>query len=134
MEVFETPGAVSLRIRIPSGRVVIGTTDEAQTEVELSKTIEAGQDVNGRLATVGEEHVYKIALRAGVYDLRPQTAEDTAWNLTAPDGHGLLDGNQQEFMETVAGLKIPAAGTYTLTIRGRGLVGLGAYRFSVIAR
>ena len=37
-------------------------------------------------------------------------------------------------MENVSGLKIPAAGTYTLTVRGRGLVGLGAYTFSVVAR
>lgn len=98
------------------------------------KTIEVGANVSGRIAVVGEEHVYKIALRTGSYDLRPQVAEDTAWNLTAPDGHGLLDANQQEFMENVSGLKIAAAGTYTLTVRGRGLVGLGAYTFSVVAR
>jgi hypothetical protein len=123
--------AVSVRQPMTSGqfRFRIRTVPAA-----TSKTIEVGQDVAGRIGTVGEEHTYRIPLGAGSYDLRPQATEDTAWNLAAPDGRGLLDGNQQEFMETVSGLKIPVAGTYTLTVRGRGLVGLGAYRFSVIAR
>jgi hypothetical protein len=44
MEVFDTPGAVSLHIRIPSGRVVIGTTDEPRTEVDLVPLGRGGQD------------------------------------------------------------------------------------------
>src|SRR5262245_23868146 len=35
MEVFETPGSVSLRFKLPSGRVVVTTADEPQTTVEL---------------------------------------------------------------------------------------------------
>ena len=35
MEVFETPGEVSVQVRIPSGRVVVGTTEAPVTEVEV---------------------------------------------------------------------------------------------------
>ena len=35
MQVFETPGSVSLQIRLPSGRVVVTTADEPRTSVEL---------------------------------------------------------------------------------------------------
>lgn len=34
-EVFETPGSVTLEVRIPTGRVLVGTTDEPRTVVEL---------------------------------------------------------------------------------------------------
>jgi DUF4097 and DUF4098 domain-containing protein YvlB len=35
VEVFETPGEVSVQVRIPSGRVVVGTTEAPVTEVEV---------------------------------------------------------------------------------------------------
>lgn len=35
MEVFETPGEVSVQVRIPSGRVIVGTTEAPVTEVEV---------------------------------------------------------------------------------------------------
>ena len=35
MEIFETPGEVSVQVRIPSGRVVVGTTEAPVTEVEV---------------------------------------------------------------------------------------------------
>jgi Toastrack DUF4097 len=44
MQVFETPGDVSLRIRIPSGRVVVGTTDAPRTEIELVPLGRRGED------------------------------------------------------------------------------------------
>lgn len=44
MEVFETPGDVSLQVRIPSGRVVVGTTDEPRTQVEVVPTGRRGQE------------------------------------------------------------------------------------------
>lgn len=44
MPVFETPGSVTLQIRIPSGRVTVGTSDEPRTEVELVPTGRRGQE------------------------------------------------------------------------------------------
>lgn len=35
MHVFETPGSVSLHIRLPAGRVVVAATEDARTTVEL---------------------------------------------------------------------------------------------------
>ena len=35
MHVFETPGSVSLQIKLPSGRVVVTTADEPRTTVEV---------------------------------------------------------------------------------------------------
>lgn len=44
MPVFETSGSVSVRVRIPSGRVVVTTSDEPRTEVELVPLGRRGQD------------------------------------------------------------------------------------------
>jgi hypothetical protein len=44
MQVFETPGSVSLRIRLPSGRVVVTTVDEPQTTVDVVSTGRRGAD------------------------------------------------------------------------------------------
>ena len=35
MHVFETPGSVSLQVKLPSGRVVVTTADQPQTTVEV---------------------------------------------------------------------------------------------------
>jgi DUF4097 and DUF4098 domain-containing protein YvlB len=44
VEVFETPGEVSLQVRIPSGRVIVGTTDEPRTQVEVVPVGRRGQE------------------------------------------------------------------------------------------
>lgn len=44
MEVFETPGQVTLEVRISSGRVTIGTTDEPRTKVEVVPVGRRGED------------------------------------------------------------------------------------------
>ena len=44
MHNFETPGSVSLQIRLPSGRVTVTTADEPQTSVELISTGRRGPD------------------------------------------------------------------------------------------
>lgn len=44
MHTFETPGSVSLQIRLPSGRVVVTTADEPRTSVELISTGRRGPD------------------------------------------------------------------------------------------
>jgi hypothetical protein len=44
MQVFETPGSVSLQIRLPSGRVVVTTVDEPRTSVDVISTGRRGTD------------------------------------------------------------------------------------------
>jgi hypothetical protein len=44
MPVFETPGSVSLQIKLPSGRVVVTTVDEPRTTVELLPIGRRGSD------------------------------------------------------------------------------------------
>lgn len=44
MQVFETPGSVSLQIRLPSGRVVVTTADEPRTSVDVISTGRRGSD------------------------------------------------------------------------------------------
>ncbi len=44
MDVFDTPGSVSLRFKLPSGRVVVTTADQPQTSVELVPTGRRGSD------------------------------------------------------------------------------------------
>jgi DUF4097 and DUF4098 domain-containing protein YvlB len=44
MQVFETPGSVSLHIRLPSGRVVVTTAEEPRCSVELVPTGRRGSD------------------------------------------------------------------------------------------
>jgi Toastrack DUF4097 len=44
MPVFDTPGSVSLQIKLPSGRVTVTTADEPRTSVELVSTGRRGPD------------------------------------------------------------------------------------------
>jgi len=44
MHEFETPGSVSLQIKLPSGRVAVTTADEPRTSVELISTGRRGPD------------------------------------------------------------------------------------------
>jgi DUF4097 and DUF4098 domain-containing protein YvlB len=54
MPVFDTPGSVSLRVRIPSGRVRVTTADEPRTSVELISS-RRGQDAIDDVAISADE-------------------------------------------------------------------------------
>ena len=64
MQVYETPGSVSLQIKLPSGRVVVTTVDEPRTSVELVSLGRRGRDaleeVSVRLEERGDGHVVTI--------------------------------------------------------------------------
>ncbi len=64
MPVFETPGSVSLQIKLPSGRVVVTTADEPQTTVEVVAVGRRGQDAMDEIEVTMEErlgrHVVKV--------------------------------------------------------------------------
>jgi DUF4097 and DUF4098 domain-containing protein YvlB len=44
MQAFETPGDVTLQVRIPTGRVVVATADQPRTEIELVPVGRRGED------------------------------------------------------------------------------------------
>ena len=57
MQVFETPGSVSLQIKLPSGRVVVTTADEPRTTVEVVALGRRGQDAIDEIdVTMDENH------------------------------------------------------------------------------
>lgn len=57
MQVFDTPGSVSLQIRLPSGRVVVTAVDEPRTSVELVPVGRRGADaIDGVAVTLDEFH------------------------------------------------------------------------------
>jgi hypothetical protein len=67
MPVFETPGSVTLEIRLPSGHVSVTTTDEPKTEVELVPRGRRGQEAADEIAVEARErpggHVISIEKR-----------------------------------------------------------------------
>lgn len=64
MQVFDTPGSVSLQIKLPSGRVVVTTADEPRTSVELVSLGRRGHDALDEVAVRhderGDRHVITI--------------------------------------------------------------------------
>ena len=55
MPVFDTPGSVSLHIRLPGGRVAVTTTDEPRTSIELVPTGRRGSDAVENVEVRAEE-------------------------------------------------------------------------------
>ena len=64
MHVFETPGSVSLQVKLPSGRVLVTTADEPHTTVEIVAVGRRGQDAIDEIEVMMEErlgrHVVKV--------------------------------------------------------------------------
>jgi len=63
MPVFETPGGVSLQIKLPSGRVVIATVDEPRTSVELMPIDRRGSDAVDHVSVSADEHQGRHIIR-----------------------------------------------------------------------
>jgi hypothetical protein len=67
MHAFETPGSVSLHVKLPSGRVLITTADEPRTTVEVVAVGRRGQEAVDDVEVTMEErlgrHVVKIEQR-----------------------------------------------------------------------
>jgi hypothetical protein len=67
MHVFETPGSVSLQIKLPSGRVVVTTADQPQTTVEVVALGRRGQDAIDEIEVSMDErqgrHVVRVDQR-----------------------------------------------------------------------
>jgi DUF4097 and DUF4098 domain-containing protein YvlB len=67
MPTFDTPGSVSLQIKLPSGRVVVTTADEPKTSVDVVSLGRRGQDAVDEIEVTMEErggrHVVRVEQR-----------------------------------------------------------------------
>ena len=67
MPTFDTPGSVSLQIKLPSGRVVVTTADEPKTTVEVVALGRRGQDAIEEIEITMDErsgrHVVRVEQR-----------------------------------------------------------------------
>lgn len=95
MQVFDTPGSVSLQIKLPSGRVEVATADEPRTSVELVAVGRRGPDALDDVLVTAEErggrHVVRIErqdrLRWGPIQI--SAGPDIEVRVTCPPGTDL---------------------------------------------
>jgi len=67
MPTFDTPGSVSLQIRLPSGRVVVTTADEPTTTVEIIPLGRRGQDAIDEIEVTVDERAGRHVVRIEQY-------------------------------------------------------------------
>lgn len=72
MPTFETPGSVSLQIKLPSGRVVVTTADEPRTTVEVVALGRRGQDAIDDIEITMDE-------RSGRHFIRVEQRDRFRW-------------------------------------------------------
>jgi hypothetical protein len=95
MPVFDTPGSVSLHIRLPSGRVRVTTADEPRCSVELVPTGRRGSDAVENVRISAEEragrHVITIEEKDRIRwgPLRITWGPDIEVRITCPPGSDL---------------------------------------------
>jgi DUF4097 and DUF4098 domain-containing protein YvlB len=95
MQVFETPGSVSLQIRLPSGRVVVTTADEPRTSVDVISTGRRGSDAADSIEITAKErhggHLvsieHKDQIRWGPIQI--SWSSDVEVRVTCPPGSNL---------------------------------------------
>ena len=95
MQVFETPGSVSLQVQLPSGRVVVTTVDEPRTSVDLISTGRRGSDAVDSIEITAHErngeHVvtieHKDRIRWGPIQI--SWGGDVEVRVTCPPGSNL---------------------------------------------
>jgi hypothetical protein len=63
MHVFETPGSVSLQVKLPSGRVLVSTADEPHTTVEVVAVGRRGQDAIDEIEVTMEERLGRYVVK-----------------------------------------------------------------------
>lgn len=92
MPVFETPGSVSLQIKLPSGRVVVTTADEPRTTVELVSLGRRGSDAIDAVSVTADEHHGRHLIRIEQRDrirwgpIQITWGSDVETRITCPPG------------------------------------------------
>ena len=104
MEVFDTPGDVSVEVNVPSGRVTIGTTDEPRTQVDVVPIGRTGQDAVEQVRVShddrGDRHVITIEQRNRIEwgPLQISWGGDIEVRVSCPEGTALeLNGASTDF-------------------------------------
>jgi DUF4097 and DUF4098 domain-containing protein YvlB len=107
MPVFETPGSVSLQIKLPSGRVVVTTADEPRTSVELVAVGRRGPDAVENVSVTAEEHHGRHIIRIEQKDrirwgpIQITWGGDIETRVTCPSGADLeLSGGSTDLRVT----------------------------------
>lgn len=95
MHVFETPGSVSLQLKLPSGRVLVTTADEPRTTVEVVAVGRRGQEAVDQVEVTMEERLGRSAIRVEQRDkfrwgpIQITWGGDFECRITCPPGTGL---------------------------------------------
>jgi hypothetical protein len=63
MQVFETPGSVSLQVKLPSGRVLVTTADEPRTTVEVVAVGRRGQEAIDEIEVRMDERLGRYVVK-----------------------------------------------------------------------
>jgi hypothetical protein len=93
--VFETPGSVSLQIKLPSGRVEVTTADEPRTRVDLVATGRRGSDALDSIEVTAEQihdgHLVRIEHRNRIKwgPIELTWGGDVVVRVTCPPGSNL---------------------------------------------
>jgi hypothetical protein len=95
MHVFETPGDVSLQIRLPRGRVLVTTVDEPRTTVDVVATGRSGSDVVDSIEVSAEPyrdgHVVRVEHRDQIRlgPIKISWGQDVEVRIACPPGSDL---------------------------------------------
>jgi hypothetical protein len=95
MQVFDTPGSVSLQIRLPSGRVVVTTADEPRTSVDVISSGRRGSDAVDSIEITSKErhdgHLISIEHRDQIRwgPIQISWSSDVEVRVTCPPGSNL---------------------------------------------
>ncbi len=106
MQVFDTPGSVSLQIKLPSGRVSVTAAEEGRTSVELVPLGRRGTDaLDGVEVTVDEfggRHVIRVEQKAWRWGpIQVTWGEEVEVRIACPPGTDLeLSGAKTDLRTT----------------------------------
>jgi Toastrack DUF4097 len=95
MQVFETPGTVSLQVKLPSGRVVVTTVDEPRASVELLPIGRRGSGAVDHISVSADEHQGRRIIRIEQKDrinwgpIQVPRGGDVEARITCPPGADL---------------------------------------------
>jgi Putative adhesin len=95
MPTFDTPGSVSLQVKLPSGRVVVTTADEPKTTVEVVPLGRRGHDAIEDIEITMDEHAGRHVVRVEQKDrfrwgpIQISWGGDLECRITCPPGTDL---------------------------------------------
>src|SRR5215468_3744113 len=95
MPTFDTPGSVSLQVKLPSGRVVVTTADEPKTTVEVVSLGRRGHDAIDDIEIAMDEHAGRHVVRVEQKDrfrwgpIQISWGGDLECRITCPPGADL---------------------------------------------